>query len=127
MDAQPLAGNANTQIGTVYYRLKMTDRNGTSRYSNIEKLNFGKGVEGIVVSPNPFEKQFTISIMAQTHSLLQLQLSDATGKVYWQKTTKLVPGNNTITEKPEREMAPGIYLLKCTGEGINRVMRLVKE
>jgi PKD repeat protein len=125
-DAQPFAGNAANQNGNVYYRLKMTDRNGSYRNSQVEKLNFSKEAGSITVSPNPFKKQVTVSIQSDANMPMQLQLTDAAGKIHLQETKILVPGLNTITITPETELATGIYILKCTSTQWSKTIRLVR-
>lgn len=126
-DAQPLANAPAGHNGKVYYRLKMADRNGVLRYSQVEYLNFNRENGSIVVSPNPFRKGINIQIESATNTKLLLQLTDATGKIVMQQNNLLVNGINNITLNTGAGLAPGVYSLKCTGGEINKVIRLVKE
>ena len=47
--------------GVSYYRLKITDNNGNSTYSEIKEINFGGSFAGINIFPNPAKSFFSIT------------------------------------------------------------------
>jgi hypothetical protein len=56
-----------------YFRLKMTDRDGTFTYSNIRSLNdCGNDISKILITPNPAKDRFTISGLPAGKNTLML-------------------------------------------------------
>jgi len=60
-DTTYAAYDNNPLAGVSYYRLKITDNNGNSTYSEIKEINFGSSFAGINIFPNPAKSFFSVT------------------------------------------------------------------
>lgn len=115
--------------GTMYYRLKMTDDNGSSLYSTILTVN-SCNTTGIQLSTNPVTNESTLMLQLPQNSLAEINLYDLLGRRFE------VPG---LTGKRSMERgvhylpvripttAAGMYLLYVTIGGERHVYRILKK
>ncbi len=111
-DVSPLSG-------INIYRLKQTDINGNSTYSNNVVLNFSTKGTGISLYPNPAKDIITVFFNNDALLNTPVQLSTITGRVI--STTNLASGQQQIDLS---KLPQGIYLLTFNN---GEVKRLVKE
>jgi Bacterial Ig domain/Secretion system C-terminal sorting domain/SdrD B-like domain len=84
-------------IGFNYYRLKTTDKDGNVSYSDVRKVNFGKGGT-VSVYPNPAVSFVNITLTnAMVNKPGTISLLSAEGKVVFQKHTNALSQTETIT------------------------------
>lgn len=107
LDAKPIQGSN-------YYRLRMVDRDGSFKYSNIVLLE-NRGVLNITaVQPNPTRTggNAILTIAAENRGPLSLTISNAAGQVL--REIK-VTNTNGYTQVPLQaaSMASGTYLITC--------------
>lgn len=101
-DLQPLQG-------LNYYRLRITDRDGSFKYSPIRKINFANIGDDITIYPNPVIN--STLFIASSGNANQAILYDATGKMI--RNFKLQGRNNTLQLSG---IAKGIYQLRIFTE-----------
>jgi len=106
--------------GTVYFRLKMVDKDGSFTYSPIQKIRMTCGTS-VQVYPNPVDAQTTISGL---QAGMQVQLMNAEGQLLW---TQKASGNTVRV--PVATFASGLYFIKVTDSNGNVVTnsRLIKK
>jgi len=95
-----------------YYRLKMVDKDGSYRYSNIVSLKWSETVNSFVsLAPNPFSDYVQISTRS---GIRQVQVLDANGKT-------LLLTNNVPNGRLKLSLLPaGMYFIRVfTSEGIS--------
>ncbi len=95
--------------GDNYYRLKMTDRDGTISYSEVEVVRYED--DQVVVFPNPASHEITVklkTVVDQTYHILTLR-----GMVV-RRGEVAASSNFSI---PINGLRPGIYLLQTDGGG----------
>lgn len=118
-DTQPLEG-------VNYYRLKQVDLDGKIVLYPIIATTcaFSRSNE-LLVFPNPFEKELTISELSNFSFPLRIELYNTTGALLYQKwllkecaQTKLSIGNSLTT---------GVYVLKITNSEIGYSKKVVKK
>jgi len=98
-----------TQMGTVYYRLKQTDINGNFTYSDIISVSSNTQM-AIKVFPNPFDgKTLYISGL---HAETDIQLLNEFGSVVYSTNIK-VDGNMTVYLEFDEKLPLGTYFIKC--------------
>lgn len=108
--------DSNPLSGTSYYRLKMVDLNGSTRYSSI--ISSKREGNSIQIIPNPTAGSFQVSGLSGTN---KLQLYDLQGKIVQSKETN----ETTISFDANRQ--PGVYLLRISNsEGSETIRVLVK-
>jgi hypothetical protein len=117
----------NRSENQLFYRLKISDKEGRVRYSNIEKLLLDKTKDfSLLVSPNPVQhSEVYFSLTIPQSGIYSASIIDETGRVLYVKTQNFVAGTNHCTI-PAGSLSKGIYYLKV--QGINGVLnaRFVK-
>lgn len=102
--------------GIVYYRLKMFDKNGKWKYSQIIsfRLNAIKGEFSMY--PNPAKNYVVLNIPAERNSNAEILVYNAAGQKVAQRTTGLMQGNNTITFHEIATLPSGTYTVRVQTE-----------
>jgi hypothetical protein len=103
------AGNSNYNIdySTVdtdplsrisYYRLVQVDNNGVETIYGPISVSCGGNENGMVVFPNPTQGKFTVEISStEIFTNAQLQITDLTGKVIYERSANILEGKNQFT------------------------------
>lgn len=102
--------------GYNFYRLKITEKSNSVRYSEIKRVFAGNTNAGFTIYPNPATDKITVRLAAYQHS--SLRLSDISGKLLLQK--QLV---NAVTEIRLPVLAPGIYIVEVNDVSQKLVIR----
>jgi hypothetical protein len=115
-----------------YYRLKQTDLDGRSKYSNVVTLSSDKSgmlvVEGVY--PNPAQNNIQVRVQtAASSNGLVLQLSDMQGRIVKLKQVSLEAGASTTVSMELTGLAAGVYHLKAVGSDgtVSETTTLVKQ
>ena len=130
---------ANTNQGTGYFRIRsasggtvlktfQTDFGDNINYQFT--INYSLPVNevaanktNVTVFPNPSAGQFNLKISGQRHSGLNLAVTDITGRViYTDKVWMAQSEQDIVVDLPGA--APGIYLLRISGDGYDTVQRI---
>ena len=121
------AGIGAKASSLVYYRLKQVDADGTSSYSPVRSVRFGKVVPAIALFPNPATTATNLDLTALPAGSYQVSVLDATGRVVL--TTTLDAG--LAHALPLNTIASGSYTLLVRGANggqvVNLTKRLIKE
>lgn len=104
-DALPLAGNN-------YYRLAITNKDGSLEYSNIILLKNEASVL-VHVYPNPARQTVNINVNASKAAAYTFTVYDFSGKKIISKTAGISQGNQVI-KIPVANIAAGSYILAVT-------------
>jgi hypothetical protein len=119
-DAAPAAG-------VNYYRLKITNADGESKYSNVVALiNKDKGFELISVVPNPVQHSTVLSLSSVKAGKIELSVSDVTGKVVMKQSVSVIAGNNPITLNFATLSAGTYQITAINADGDSKSTRFVK-
>lgn len=109
---------ANQGSSIVYYRLKVTDVNGTFKYSNTINISLPITKATITVSPNPASNELKAAIVSPVTGNASWQIIDNAGRTIMYSNTLLKKGNNGVSINI-KQLAAGSYYLYITGQGIN--------
>jgi choice-of-anchor A domain-containing protein len=104
--------------GTIYYRLKIVEKDGSSKNSNI--INFklsNKPKLGIVVNPNPAVNFFTLKITAAKDAVTQIRVIDMLGKVLIVQNNNVLSGINSYTFNDLSKFNSGTYFVQVICDG----------
>ncbi|MFZ4058226.1 MAG: GEVED domain-containing protein, partial [Ferruginibacter sp.] len=114
--------------GINYYRIKMTESNGTTSYSSIVALlNKNKGLELVNVAPNPTRGQFKLNIISSTNQKMDVVISDVQGRIIRTKSVTLTNGLNAI-DMDVMNMAAGNYqVYGISAEGKTKPIKFIKQ
>lgn len=103
------------QSGTNFYRIKMVDIDGSFSYSKIIMLNTEiKGLNLLLVYPNPFGNKVQVKIESDVKDKLLIRVFNSIGNVIRLQTENISKGINTVIVKNVAELPPGIYYLELT-------------
>ncbi len=110
--------DAVTLNGTVYYRLKMVDKNGKFTYSNIIKFS-NKQTNTITVYPNPIEATTTLQLNDVTLIGTVASIQNMNGQ-----TVKTVALKTNFQAISLQEFPAGIYFLRTVN---GQSLKLIKN
>lgn len=99
--------------GIVYYRLKMTDKDGSFKYSSITDVDFNK-CNNIRTQLYAYGRDIMINIQANNSQKIYLMLYDALGRVMLQKELEVQEGANNF--QIPANIAQSIYFAKLSDE-----------
>jgi hypothetical protein len=114
--------------GINYYRIKVTEDNGSFTYSNIVTLlNKEKGSEIVTLAPNPTKGDFKLNIITNSTQKMELAISDLQGRIVKRQAVQLIAGSNVI-HLDVSSLASGNYQIQgISTEGKTGTMRFVKQ
>lgn len=114
-----VSGHENPVKGNNFYRLRMTMKNGETKYSDIRKIVFEQP-NALKVAPNPFNSYFYIYPLNGDETWT-LTIFDAPGR-----QVKMVKGSGTQRVDLSGS-ASGLYWLHWTSGGENRIIKMLKQ
>ncbi len=114
-----------TNNSSVFYRIKMIDKEGKIIYSPTILISSNKKNKAVKVYPNPLQSQSWLSIAAIAAENVNLIICDVSGKIIWEQIKPLVAGNNLIS-LPYEALSQGIFLLRIKGLTIDESIVLKK-
>ena len=121
---QYLDNLASAEGNVFYYRLKIVDRDGQFKYSNVIMIRKeSKSINGVALNPNPvINGMATVRFTASGTNLINLRVVDMGGKVVAQQQNKVYAGNNSISLNNLERLQPGVYLLQmANGEELTTI------
>lgn len=101
--------------GKVFYRLKITDRNGHVTYSQIAVVSFESVLRtGFTVMPNPVKDNYSLLVTAGTDETADIFISDMTGRVVQKKTVRVTKGSSLVNMQIPAGLSRGTYAIRMT-------------
>lgn len=101
--------NAKPTKGNNFYRLKMVDKDGKYKYSNVVLLKSIGNNAGIVLYPNPSASIINIDVNGELdNSMVAMQIIDMTGKTVWKNDEQK---NKNTYQIDVAHLATGMYQL----------------
>lgn len=97
-------------MGVNFYRLKVIERNGSTKLSNVRSVR-NEGTADIAVYPNPVKDRMLINITSDRIDKAVVTISDMNGKLVQIKTNAITEGSNYITLNTAA-MGRGTYIVK---------------
>lgn len=115
--------DAEYNNGKVFYRLKQTDRDGKTSYSNIVSLESGQPKNNVFqVYPNPASNEINITFQETTGDADRLTITDVTGNIII--TEKI---SNTKMRIDVSRLHSGIYFINYTNQSGVIVHKIIKS
>jgi hypothetical protein len=101
----------------VYYRIKITEKDGSISYSNniVVKNNH---LAAVAVWPNPFVNTVTVTCQSVSTAQLQIKITDANGKLMKLQQQKIAKGINQIPVTQLNTLPKGVYWITVIKEGV---------
>lgn len=122
------AGNSNSILeytetdfnplqGTSYYRLKQTDFNGVSSFSNIKVVKTYPVLAGeLNLFPNPTDGAFHLMLSGFGDEEILVVLRDMAGKEFYSKIIITSTDNHIEAIDPSEKLQPGIYFVTASAK-----------
>lgn len=107
--------NAASSGNIFYYRLKMVDIDGKSKYSNVIVIRKdAKSINGISISPNPIigSSTATVRLSSVSSGKIDLRVIDLAGKVVLQQQSRVSEGINSVSINNINRLQSGIYTVQ---------------
>ncbi|QMU30932.1 choice-of-anchor D domain-containing protein [Adhaeribacter radiodurans] len=115
--------------GTIYYRLKQTDWNGTNKYYGPKALRFDQVVPTLLAYPNPVtdkDAEVTVQVGAMPLEKVTITVTDALGKVVYHRTESKNSTGNELKVNVQH-LPAGIYILNITTPTNAAQTKIVKQ
>ncbi|MFN3940003.1 MAG: T9SS type A sorting domain-containing protein, partial [Chitinophagales bacterium] len=113
-------------LGTNYYRLKQTDFNGFSDYSDVISIQVDGSFEIGNPYPNPVVSDVHLNIVSENTALTYLRILDLNGKTIYEEPIQVVDGLQTLTVKMQ-DLTPGMYIVEMLIDGIRYNKPVIKQ
>lgn len=139
---KPGAGNSNEvlsysfrdnkpQLGTNYYRVKLTGSSG-EEYSMITPVNVEMAGEASIqispAQPNPFNKNFQVEYSVPNKGLALVKLMSLSGDIIHQEEVSCEKSAlKYFNYKDEKGLKPGVYLFSVAQEEDSKMVKLIKR
>ncbi len=97
-----------------YYRLKLVSENGSISYSKILAFHADDKKEPFKLYPSIINDNATVSISSDKNEQSSLRVVDLGGRIVYQKTLALHPGNNNVSVNDLGRIHQGTYVALVT-------------
>lgn len=115
----------NFSPNTLYYRIKQTDKNGTSYYTNTAVLKLSSKNK-LEVSPNPFAGYVNLFITSEKSQKAFVRITDAKGRIVKTDAIAVQRGNNSIQITDLENLSRGNYIIQVMSGIEILVQKLIK-
>lgn len=113
--------------GISYYRLKMTDTDGSVKYSKVIAIvNEEKGFVITSIAPNPVQHTASLTISAAKQSSVDFKVYDVAGNLVKQWQSTIAAGNNVL-QMDVAALTNGTYNVLASSSGDKTVFRFIKQ
>jgi hypothetical protein len=100
---------------TIYYRLKMVDKDGSFTYSNIVNCELPVMSSVLTIYPNPVKESLLVQMSANKAEKVTVQITNMQGKVLEQNVQDLHVGKNNFSINTQK-LPKGNYILSIKGQ-----------
>ena len=108
----------NPLSGTMYYRLKQTDKNGHFSYSKLVYINQSakvNSVQFIDIRPNPASSNLYVDVTSSENIPITTEIKDIYGKTVLQYSSTTVLGSNSF-DVPVESLSNGFYFVNISAD-----------
>ena len=116
--------DVNPFSGGNYYRLKIMDNNGASRYSDVQYVVLKKP-ETLTLYPNPTKGRIFISGVENNDLNVNVSIIDEKGQSV--RSEIIHAGKLASTGMDMSSLNPGSYIVKIISDYSNSILRVIKE
>ena len=111
----------------VYYRIRMVQTDGRTRYSEALALNRGSlNRDGFTINPNPVSERMQVVIPSASGNVLaSIKIFNAAGALMSMKKVTLQAGNNVISIDGFHNWSSGIYPVQVEKEGTISTQKMI--
>ena len=102
--------DAKPSAGINYYRIKQVDTDGRFKYSIVVKVKITGNKTDISVLTNPFVNNITVDFLSNTNQIVQVRLSDISGKIIATEKWNISKGNTRVQLDNVNSIQRGMYI-----------------
>lgn len=116
--------------GTLYYRLKMIDQNGSYKYSLVVSVSKEQSLiseRDVQVYPNPFTSELAVKVSSSAKAEATAQLFDIQGRLISSNQYQVSEGENILMIHSTDEIPNGVYFLKIAFGETVLTKKVVKQ
>ncbi len=110
-----------------YYRIKITDTDGTFKYSTVIRLQLIDKSQMVTVMPNPFNDVIRMQVNSVQQANATIVLFDMLGRKLITKNVKLSAGVNNLELTESLILANGTYQLTIYTEKNQQTIKVIKS
>jgi hypothetical protein len=117
----------NVQLfGTVYYRLKMVDKDGEFAYSDVKSVQFANAAFAVSVYPNPVQNLTKLKVSLDEAQVIKVSVNNALGNIVQQFE---IAGQKGINEKSlDLSSVPaGSYMIRIQAGQNRKTLSVIKN
>jgi hypothetical protein len=105
--------DSSLQQSFYYYRIKVVEKSGTSKFSAVLLLKDAQVVKGVRVKilPNPIDNWFTTSFQDKVTGAITVRMLDLSGKEVW-KGEQYANDSYNLTFTIDKHVTPGVYIIQ---------------
>jgi hypothetical protein len=118
--------NALNLSGTVYYRLKMVDKDGQFAYSDIKTVQFKNAAFAVNLYPNPVQNFTKLTIALDEAQVIKVSVNDALGNIVQQLQITGLKGMNEKTLDLSN-VPNGTYMVRIQAGQNSKTLSVVKN
>ncbi|MDE3183570.1 MAG: T9SS type A sorting domain-containing protein [Bacteroidota bacterium] len=112
--------------GTVYYRLKMVDKDGQFAYSDIKSVQFANSGFAVTLYPNPVQSFTKLNITLDQAQVIKVSVNDALGNIVQQLQITGLKGMNEKTLDLSN-VPSGTYMVRIQAGENSKTLSVVKN
>ena len=112
----------------IYYRVRLIDLDGRSSFSKVVALRLNESTL-VKIWPNPFAERITVFLNCSAAAIVQVKLTDYSGKMLLSKQFNVVKGINQLYLSGFETLPKGIYALQLIDDSgnINYTEKLIRQ
>jgi hypothetical protein len=119
--------DASPHNGSNYYRIRAIGNTGEVQYTQVVRVNMGKGIDKITVYPNPVNGNNLVLEINLQKGVYTLALTNALGQQVYRKVINHVGGAATQTLELGKNIAQGLYQLQVTNGQEKYTQQVIKN
>jgi len=127
-DAENYSYNETKNNNKTYYRLKMYDKNQTTKYSSaivLEKLSVKGG--SLTIVNNPATDKLTMSYSSAVSQSVEIKIYDLAGRMQMKQKTNVYQGTNFISLALNSAFTIGTYVVEVRNASERQTAKFVKQ
>ncbi len=112
--------------GKIYYRLKIIDKSGNIKYTEIVYVNL-KNTGKLLITPNPFKEFINLQFSASKKETINVGIYNAVGQMVYCKKLLANEGTNIFSINAPGNLTNGFYVVEVRGETILKREKLLRQ
>ena len=113
-------------VNKLYYRLKVIDRDGKFKYSEVITLHIDRDSKLLSSYPNPVNEVLNVIVNSGVHKQIALEITDESGKQFYRQLLNNVTGQTSYNLNLS-SFARGLYFIRLQTDAGIKAVKLIKD